>query len=908
MRRLASAGDAEYQPLKALDAPNEIQQNLLGQHKSTHERCWMIIISLRECHQHLSDQIIEQEVQNLKQISHQSIVSLSEAYFMHHECHLIFPFVRGLSLTELIWQIPSPTIADQIKWMKQTLSGLNYLHTVTGRPHGNLTPENILITSSKARQVKIVGLEVSCLHQPPNPSYISYERTKGLEYDGRDDIWAFGLIFSELLLGMKPNLSSDCCHLNDINSEESEKRRHLLLSNCLEVSPEIGAILQLALQVRQTDRGTADALVQFINQQAATSTVTGPSPGAQPLSPLPSIGAGDVVYIENFLDADSLTHLMANIHRDINWSQLTHVVHCNCFPRLTSFQALIEEDGTLPIYRCADPQPWDNQYTTCTFTPSIRRLKEKIEQFTGENYNWCRMLQYRQDNDDMGYHSDKYLDIAKGSYIVSFSIGQTRDYLLKLKKGSQRIKEDGRHQKISLTHNSLLLLGPMTNMHYLHSIAKRSNHDKKGFDWRISITFRNIATYYSPLYYGLDRCCFYGQGVPNIATKAQMIQSYRHQIIRRHLQIAFSAVVGYFTSSALMNLVTMVPTHKSFWIGLTTALSGLTARFYLISSIKAMSRKKKWRHMAVYRLLNLLPLDPPAALRLLEKASLIELESMLQTGKKNAKEAKDEPSIAYQLEQTTAVDAPRLTSHSLESSVQQHRTSSDSPTLPSSSIVSSYESNRTVIKQVVVPLHTNPMYISVCIFIDVLNDFMLPSGVFCQTYGLEDTHRIRNIHPNLIDLYQYCHKRSIQVILVTSHYHPKQFKRVNELCSTEDGQGISLPLQQTGSKPDILHIKTANSIMNCSQTAKEILLQTIQNQNVLICGVTTLCCVCHAVDNLMAFASKIILTKDTVASRDTCHQQELSLFEKWNKEQICSDMSRRRGDLRIFETWKELLT
>jgi nicotinamidase-related amidase len=218
----------------------------------------------------------------------------------------------------------------------------------------------------------------------------------------------------------------------------------------------------------------------------------------------------------------------------------------------------------------------------------------------------------------------------------------------------------------------------------------------------------------------------------------------------------------------------------------------------------------------------------------------------------------------------------------------------------------------------------NPLAISVCIFVDVLNDFMLPSGRFCATYGLQDTQRIRNIHPNLIDLYQHCHKRGIQVILITSHYQPQQFKRIKDLCSTEEGCRVSLPLlpRQTspstlGSKEqqqDIVHTKTSNSPLSCSEEEKDLLLRTVSHQKILICGVTTLCCVRQAVDALKDFTSEIIITKDTVSSRDSSSQQEQRLFAHWKEEEKREDKKRGRqgqsvcGQIHLFETWKEILT
>jgi serine/threonine protein kinase/nicotinamidase-related amidase len=1020
MEEILFAQDVIYQQLQGdIDhTPCHLWERLIVQNKKTQEEYWMVKISFtnEQCHQHaqeiyreISFESLEEDVKILKRISHQSIVSLFEAYRVRqiHECHLIFPFLPHCqSFKILIQEIPSPPLSDQLKWMKQTLSALDYLHQNIGVRHGKLTPENILITSTK--NVKLINLEIPSLHEIPQFYYLSYERLANLEFDGRDDIWAFGLIFAELLLELvehRDPLLNDPLGLNQqqqqqLQQQESEEMRELLVMSCMEISSPLGSIIEFALRTPQTQRPTAATLSQFINAMAPASLpnkapATSLSSSSPPLSPsplscLPQFGAGDVFIAKNFLDKQSLADLMTHLQQEIQWFQLKHLVHNTCFPRLTSFQALIDDsdsDGTLPIYRCADPQPWDNQYSTISFTPLIKKLKERIEEVTGETYNWCRMLQYREDKEDdgMGFHSDKYLDIATGSNIVSFSIGQSRDYLLRLKKGveineairlnplssSSSSSSATKIQKISLSHNTLLLLGPQTNMHYLHAIAKErqghsgasrrkskasqasgvSEEEENGlFDCRISITFRKIATFYCPLYRGIDQCCFYGQGVPLLETKEQMVWEFYRKTMTRHLGTGLGALVGYLSSISVgiiwrtgTSLTNSSDRSKSLRL-LVTTLCGVLTRLYLVTRAKAASQAKRRRFISVYRLLNLFPIDPPEAVRLLEQASQIEIDSLLQTQTQTQTQS-DKYSEKF-LKQQSEKRNPTVTQ-------SNDRNTNMSP---ANSIVSSYDHSREGAAGRAAGRGRGGLRgdhrggtgagagevkgsrkISVCLMIDVLNDFMLPSGAFCQVYGLQDTHRIRHTHPTLIEIYRYCHEHRIQVILVTSVYQEKQFKKIPTLCTTEEGRQFSLPLfsvpsptatspalslgdvppptvspaavsdsslsqplnqpcqsqsqgesERQGGKADMIHVKTRNSLLSCSVESKELLLQTLRHQEILICGVTTVCCVRHAVTDILSISPSLgchlHLSRDSVASRDACFQQEQDLLSQWQRE------------------------
>jgi hypothetical protein len=162
-------------------------------------------------------------------------------------------------------------------------------------------------------------------------------------------------------------------------------------------------------------------------------------------------------------------------------------------PRLIAIQADIQ-NGIKPIYR----HPSNNQPETVNFTPFVKLIKNEIEEVIGEKYNHCLIQLYRNGNDYISEHSDKTLDVTKGSTIVNYSVGALRRMIIKNKSTKEKMIYD-------LPHNSLFCLSWEDNKHFVHSIKQDKREDKFKSEEelaynkeRISLTFRNISTFELP--------------------------------------------------------------------------------------------------------------------------------------------------------------------------------------------------------------------------------------------------------------------------------------------------------------------------------------------------------------------------------------------------------------------------
>ncbi|KAG6897859.1 hypothetical protein C0992_009997 [Termitomyces sp. T32_za158] len=136
--------------------------------------------------------------------------------------------------------------------------------------------------------------------------------------------------------------------------------------------------------------------------------------------------------------------------------------------------------------------------------------------------NHVLIQHYRSGRDYISEHSDKTIDVVRGSNIVNVSIGAQRVMTLREKgpprngapppEGEEKVPRAS--QRIPLPHNSMFVMGPETNKKWVHGInhdnrALRSKSSAELFNngERISLTFRYIGTFLTA-----DESKIFGQG------------------------------------------------------------------------------------------------------------------------------------------------------------------------------------------------------------------------------------------------------------------------------------------------------------------------------------------------------------------------------------------------------------
>mmetsp|Transcript_25356 Transcript_25356/g.30052 ORF Transcript_25356/g.30052 Transcript_25356/m.30052 type:complete len:315 (-) Transcript_25356:123-1067(-) len=235
-----------------------------------------------------------------------------------------------------------------------------------------------------------------------------------------------------------------------------------------------------------------------------------------------NIGAGDCFVIHNFLDnADEVFQkLDAGESSEIEYQQWFHMPDAKKEKKLPNIAPLrpltrvkvaqtdILPDGTIPHYRF----PVNNQskFGTTPFTPQVSQIVKKVQSWIEENLqifhnnqnddkklNHAVVLLYRDENDRIGLHKDKTLDLEDDMPICSISLGQSRTYVLQ-----NDMWNPTKRQEIKLNHGDLFILGSETNKLWYHSIRQMDEKEllevSGNVGHRVSVTLRSVATFLNP--------------------------------------------------------------------------------------------------------------------------------------------------------------------------------------------------------------------------------------------------------------------------------------------------------------------------------------------------------------------------------------------------------------------------
>jgi tetratricopeptide (TPR) repeat protein len=150
-----------------------------------------------------------------RQVTHKNVVRIHDLGEIEGIKYITMPYIPGADLAAMLRREGRLPVARALKIARQVASGLVAAHEA-GVVHRDLKPPNIMIDDDGnavimdfgiARSVDtgastVAGMVVGTL------AYMAPEQARGGEVDQRADIYAFGLILSEMLIGRRQTTGS----------------------------------------------------------------------------------------------------------------------------------------------------------------------------------------------------------------------------------------------------------------------------------------------------------------------------------------------------------------------------------------------------------------------------------------------------------------------------------------------------------------------------------------------------------------------------------------------------------------------------------------------------------------------------------------------------------------------------
>jgi serine/threonine protein kinase len=213
----------------------------------------------------------EREARTVASLAHPNIVRIYELYSDEEQLSLVFEFVEGQTLRELLRAHKILPVSAVLAIAHEILSGLSAAHE-KGIIHRDLKPENVLLSAQGELKITDFGWAMvrdlpRLTHEgglPGTPAYMAPEQAAGEEVTPRTDLFALGLMLFEMLTGqtaLKGKTWQECL-------QELVRYQPPRFSDYRDrISPEMERILERLLERNPARR--------FENAQAAHEALEG---------------------------------------------------------------------------------------------------------------------------------------------------------------------------------------------------------------------------------------------------------------------------------------------------------------------------------------------------------------------------------------------------------------------------------------------------------------------------------------------------------------------------------------------------------------------------------------------------------------------------------------------------------
>lgn len=182
---------------------------------------------------------------------------------------------------------------------------------------------------------------------------------------------------------------------------------------------------------------------------------------------------GQVTYLKEFYSALQSQQLFEELLNGLSW-QCDELLMFG--KKITTSRKVVwvADQGLSYTYSGIkkNPQEWP---------ATLLRVKERLESFSGHQFNSCLLNLYHDGSEGVGWHSDDEKELDQNTPIASLSFGGRRKF-------SFRHKKDLDKASLFLDDGSLLLMQAPTQSFWQHALLKT----KVPVAPRINLTFRKI--------------------------------------------------------------------------------------------------------------------------------------------------------------------------------------------------------------------------------------------------------------------------------------------------------------------------------------------------------------------------------------------------------------------------------
>ena len=149
------------------------------------------------------------EARTVSRLQHPHIVGLYDAGEHDGDPYLVFEYVNGYTLAQVLQQDGPIPAARAAEWAVQVLDAIRYAHA-QGIVHRDLKPSNVLIGANGVARVMDFGIASRTDNQQAKsgylmgtPAYMAPEYISNEEIGPKSDIFSFGMLLYELLTGQQ---------------------------------------------------------------------------------------------------------------------------------------------------------------------------------------------------------------------------------------------------------------------------------------------------------------------------------------------------------------------------------------------------------------------------------------------------------------------------------------------------------------------------------------------------------------------------------------------------------------------------------------------------------------------------------------------------------------------------------